>query len=250
MPGIWMALGLIALYFLLQIGTSFLLAVVFGFFVGISHPGDPHIRALVESMLHQPLIQAPLVIVSLSASAVFVIVFAYRKWPQQWHQAQPPGWGFTLPRRQAFFVVAVLAGLAAPILGGLITQWLAHGHHVTQDIQQLGNSTPLPLRIPLVLLVISLGPVVEELLFRGVLLSALLQRLHVVPSVLITSALFALAHLAGLHFHWYAVPQLFLLALLLAWLRLRSGSIWPSVVAHGSNNLLAAAAWFVATKPH
>jgi membrane protease YdiL (CAAX protease family) len=64
-----------------------------------------------------------------------------------------------------------------------------------------------------------------------------------------TSALFALVHLSGLQFHWYAVPQLFLLALLLAWLRLHSGSIWPAVVAHGSNNLLAVAVWFVAVRP-
>jgi uncharacterized protein len=30
-------------------------------------------------------------------------------------------------------------------------------------------------------------------------------------------------------------------------LRLRSGSIWPAVVAHGANNLLAVLGWFVAT---
>jgi membrane protease YdiL (CAAX protease family) len=57
---------------------------------------------------------------------------------------------------------------------------------------------------------------------------------------------FGLAHLPGLQFQWYALPDLVLLGCVLAWLRLRSGSIWPAILAHGTNNLLAVLAWFVA----
>lgn len=248
-PSVWMALGLIVLYFVLQVATSLLAGLVIGFFEGIAHPGDKNIGAAIQALMRQPEMQTLVVIASLGVAATSLLVLAQRRWPWLWPQPQPPGFGFTLPRRSSFFALAVLIGLVAPVLGGLMTQWLAHGHSVTQDIQQLGERTPLGLRIPLVLLVISLGPLVEELLFRGVLLSALLQRWRVLPSVLITSVLFALVHLSGLQFHWYAVPQLILLALLLAWLRLRSGSIWPAVVAHGTNNLLAVAVWFVAVKP-
>jgi membrane protease YdiL (CAAX protease family) len=249
-PGVWMAVGLIALYFLLQFGTGTVLAMLFGFFQGMTHAGDPNVGELVQNALRQPAMRTTLVMASLGVAAVCIMLLAYRKWPPLWRRAQPPGWGFIRPRQPAFFIVAILAGLVAPVLGGLMTQWFAHGHKVTQDIQQLGDQTPLGPRIALVVLVVSLGPVVEELLFRGVLLSALLQRWSVVPSVLMTSALFALVHLSGLQFHWYAVPQLFLLALLLAWMRLHSGSIWPAVVAHGTNNLLAVAAWFVVLQPH
>lgn len=249
-PGVSMAVGLIVLYLLLQFGTGTVLAMLLGFFEGVTHPGDPDVADQVRNLLQQPAVRTLLVMVSLGIAAGGVMLLAYRKWPPLWREAQPPGWGFTRPRQPAFFIVAIAAGLAAPVLGGLMTQWLAHGHKVTQDIQQLGSQTPLGLRVALVVLVISLGPIVEELLFRGVLLSALLQRWSVLPSVLVTSALFALVHLSGLQFHWYAVPQLFLLALLLAWLRLQSGSIWPAVVAHGSNNLLAVAVWFVAINPH
>lgn len=250
LPGVWMAIGLIVLYFVLQFGTALVMAVLFGFFEGMTHAGDPNVSALVQQTLQQPAIRTILVIVSLSVAAACIMLLVYRKWPPLWRRTQPPGWGFILPRQPAFFIVAILAGLVAPMFGGFMTQWFAHGHKVTQDIQQLGSQTPPGLRIGLVVLVVTLGPVVEELLFRGVLLSALLQRWSVWPAVLLTSALFALAHLSGLGFHWYAVPQLFLLALLLAWLRLHSGSIWPAVVAHGTNNLLAVAAWFVVFKPH
>jgi membrane protease YdiL (CAAX protease family) len=143
-------------------------------------------------------------------------------------------------------------GLAAPMLGGLLTHLLAHDHDVSQNIQQLGRSASPGLRIPLVLVVTSLGPLVEELLFRGVLLSALIQpawiqRWRVGWAVTLSSLAFALVHLPGLHWQWYALPQLMLLALALTWLRLRSGSIWPGVLAHGAYNLLAVAAWFAAT---
>jgi membrane protease YdiL (CAAX protease family) len=100
------------------------------------------------------------------------------------------------------------------------------------------------------LLLVSLGPLVEEMLFRGVLLSALLRRLHVGWAVSICSLAFALVHLPGLQWQWYALPNLLLLALLLAWLRLKSASIWPAVIAHGANNALAVLAWFVTVKPH
>ena len=150
------------------------------------------------------------------------------------------------PAQIGFLLLAVAIGFAAPLIGGWLTHWLAQGHPVTQNIEQLGENTPLAWRIPLVLLVVSLGPLVEELLFRGVLLSALLQRWGTAAAVLLSSLIFALAHLPGLGWQAFALPDLLLLALALTWLRLRSGSIWPSVVAHGANNLLAVAAWFAA----
>jgi membrane protease YdiL (CAAX protease family) len=55
---------------------------------------------------------------------------------------------------------------------------------------------------------------------------------------------FALAHLPSMQWQWYALPDLALLAAALSWLRLRAGSLWPAVLAHGVNNLLAVVAWF------
>jgi membrane protease YdiL (CAAX protease family) len=92
--------------------------------------------------------------------------------------------------------------------------------------------------------VASIGPLVEELLFRGVLLSALLRRLRTAWAVLASAVLFALVHLPELHWLWYALPNLALLGVALAWLRLRSGSLWPAVIAHACNNLLAMVALF------
>jgi len=247
-PGLRATVGIIAAYFALQFTVSLLFASTIGVLAAFHHVG-PGIDAAIRTALAQPAMQALLAIFSLGMAAPLTLWLARRTWPMLWPLAQPPGFGFTPPRHLLFFVLALAAGLAAPFLGALLTQWLAHDHTVTQDIQQIGGNTPLGLRIPLVLVVVGVGPLVEELLFRGVLLSALMKRMHVGWAVAGSSLLFALVHLPGLQYQWYALPNLILLALLLAGLRLRSGSIWPAVLAHGANNLLAVVAWFVAVNP-
>jgi len=97
-------------------------------------------------------------------------------------------------------------------------------------------------------LVISLGPMVEELLFRGVLLSAIARLTGNGTAIVLSAALFACVHLPDLSFLWYALPNLFLLGIILGWLRVQSASIWPAVVAHGMNNLLAVVSWFVISR--
>ena len=252
-PGLWAALGLIALYFALQAVGSSLIALVLGVAMGFVHPWPreslAHADDGIRRMLDQPGIPALLVILTLSLAAILILLLARRCWPRLWTLARPPGFGFARPARPLFLALAILIGVAAPLLGGWLTQLLAHGHTVTQDIQQLGANTPLAWRIVLVLVVVSLGPLVEELLFRGVLLSALWQRWQASWAMALSSLAFALVHLPGLQWQSFALPNLLLLALALAWLRLRSGSIWPGVLAHGVNNLLAVAAWFVTINP-
>ncbi|OOG50326.1 abortive infection protein [Rhodanobacter sp. C01] len=247
-PGLRAALGLVALYFVLQAVGSGLIALVLGVAMGFVRPwqGMAHADDGIRSMLDQPGMPALLVIATLSLAAALILLLTRRRWPHLWSLAQPPGFGFVRTTRPLFLALAVAIGLTAPLLGGWLTQLLAHGQTVTQNIQQLGADTPPAWRIMLVLVVVSVGPVVEELLFRGVLLSALWQRWRTGWAMTLSSLAFALVHLPGLQWQWFALPDLLLLALALAWLRLRSGSIWPGVLAHGVNNLLAVAAWFVA----
>ena len=246
-PSLWTALGLIVLYFLLQAVGSTLLALILAVTLGFVHltPGVTQIGNGINTMLEQPGMQALLVMLTLILAALSVLLLAQRRWPHLWSLAQPPGFGFLRPSRLLYIALAIAIGVAAPLLGAQLTQLLAHGQTVSQDIQQLGANTPLAWRIPLVLVVVGLGPVVEEFLFRGVLLSTLLQRWGAGWAMVASSLIFTLTHLPGLQWQWFGLPDLMLLALLLAWLRLRSGSIWPGVLAHGINNLLAVVAWFV-----
>jgi uncharacterized protein len=88
------------------------------------------------------------------------------------------------------------------------------------------------------LVVVLIAPFVEELTFRGVGF-ALLSRFGALVALAGTSAAFAAAHglVAGF-------PALFVFGLAVAFLRLRTGSLYPGMLLHASFNALALATAF------
>lgn len=241
LPGVGGAMGLILLYFALQMVVGFLAAMLLGF----GYRAVQGAAAIdLPTLMTRPDVSSAVVIVTLFGAALGTLWTARALWPQLWPQAEPPGFGFARPAA-AYCVAAVVLGLVVPLIGSKLTELLAHGHAVPQDVKQLGGGASTGFRIALTLAVASIGPLVEELLFRGVLLSALLRRMRPARAVPISAVLFALVHLPDLRWLWYALPNLALLGVVLAWLRLRSGSLWPAVIAHACNNLLAMLALFV-----
>jgi membrane protease YdiL (CAAX protease family) len=247
LPHLGSAIGMIALYFTLQFLASGLVGLGLGLALGLTGTPAAGMASQIRAVLAQPDVNALMVILTLLLAAAVILMLMRRLWPAAWSHGAPPGLGLTRPGQPLFYLAAVLLGLALPIAGGWLTRWIAHGHEVTQDVKQIGGAASLALRLPLALVVVSVGPLVEELLFRGALLSALLRRMGAGAAIAVSSLVFACVHLPDLGFLWYAVPNLALLAAALAWLRLRSGSLWPAVVAHGVNNLLAVTVWFVAS---
>lgn len=80
-----------------------------------------------------------------------------------------------------------------------------------------------------------LAPVLEEVVFRGAVLKALVDRTQRPALAIVLSALiFAL-----LHFNPAQMPHAFLVGLLLGWLCLRTGSIVPGILFHWLNNTTA-----------
>jgi membrane protease YdiL (CAAX protease family) len=76
-----------------------------------------------------------------------------------------------------------------------------------------------------------IGPVTEELLFRGIILRGLLSRYRPFTAVLLTSLLFAAFHMNP----WQALGALFLGGLI-GWFYLRTRSLALCVLAHALNN--------------
>ena len=92
----------------------------------------------------------------------------------------------------------------------------------------------LPLAIGATVVLAVLAPIAEEFFFRGLLFGWLRGLMPFWITALIPSALFGLAH--GEPAHAIAAG---LLGLILAYIRERSGSLWPAIVAHVVNNLIA-----------
>ena len=84
------------------------------------------------------------------------------------------------------------------------------------------------------IVVAGVGPLVEELLFRGVILGGLLSHYRARWAIIGSAVLFGAAHVNP----WQFVPA-FAVGLLGGWLVVRTRSLWPSVALHMGYNALA-----------
>ena len=82
-----------------------------------------------------------------------------------------------------------------------------------------------------VLCICFIGPIVEELFFRGFLYPALRKKVGAVLSILLSAALFSLLHMTFVGF-----LSIFFLGILLAYVYERSGSLLPSITIHIIHN--------------
>jgi membrane protease YdiL (CAAX protease family) len=89
-------------------------------------------------------------------------------------------------------------------------------------------------RLVTILLIGLAGPLVEELFFRGFVLTALVGPLGRVRATVVASLLFAAGHV-----DLGVMVPFFVSGMLLSWLYLRTRSIWPPFLAHSAQNLLA-----------
>lgn len=85
------------------------------------------------------------------------------------------------------------------------------------------------------------APFVGEMVFRGAITNSLLAwRRNVVVALAAPSLLFAVAHL-----YFALTPFYFTFGLIAGWFVIRTGSLWPSVVFHATNNILCAATDYI-----
>ncbi len=97
-------------------------------------------------------------------------------------------------------------------------------------------SWPIPLWLDAILMV-TLFPLVEEFVFRGLLISWL-RRFGFVAAAAISTALFAAIHLPVTVHGWLYFAMI---GALLCVVRYRTGSVWWCVAAHATYNAVPAA---------
>lgn len=108
----------------------------------------------------------------------------------------------------------------------------------TNDQLVLMYSKQAPLTTYATLLVaVVVAPVCEEVFFRGFVFAGLLQAMPGTWAIVLSSFIFAIAHGDPGSF-----AVLFIIGLALAFLRLRTKSIWPGILLHTLNNGVAAIA--------
>lgn len=108
-----------------------------------------------------------------------------------------------------------------------------------QAIMEMFNELESPAWLILVAVVIA--PLVEEIFFRGFLFQGFRQRYGWVAALLLSSFIFAAAHLDPVSF----IPT-FVLGTVMAYVYHRSNSIWPGIILHFLNNGFAMCALLTA----
>jgi membrane protease YdiL (CAAX protease family) len=100
-----------------------------------------------------------------------------------------------------------------------------------------------PTLIIILIAAVVVAPIVEELIFRGVLLRSLRSRLSTVPAVLVQSVVFAAAHASGDYGagNLGLILTLIPLGVTLGFAAERAGRLGPSMLAHAMFNATAIA---------
>jgi CAAX protease family protein len=119
------------------------------------------------------------------------------------------------------FVVQLLFSMSTAILTQLVAPWLGEGQ------EEIGQGNLLLALVALVLL----PPFVEEVLFRFVLLERFATKWRVRVAVVVTALAFGILHADPVGAGAFGVVT--------ALLYLRTRSLWPGILVHAANNLLA-----------
>jgi membrane protease YdiL (CAAX protease family) len=162
--------------------------------------------------------------------------------------------GLTKPRWRdvgsavaGYAVYFCLYALIVVVLSNLVT---AFDTSQRQDVGFQNAVGPSLLWVAFALIV--LAPVTEEILMRGFLFTSLRSRLNFKVATLITSLVFAAAHLLGGEEGapplWIAALDTFTLSLILCYLREKTGRLWAGIGVHALKNTVAFVLLFIASK--
>ncbi len=150
-------------------------------------------------------------------------------------RAPSRGWGHGVTTAGLVVALVIATRLASAAWGAFarVIGWVPVS---TEDLTALFGLGGVGLLLT-VLMVVILGPFAEEVVFRGVVMRAMRTRLGIWPSIVGSSAVFALFHGNA----WVFVPT-FVLGVACGWLVTERDSLWPAVALHASYNLLVVAA--------
>lgn len=219
-PTIWVSIGWIVLYFLLQ-GLSIALAAAWVL--------GPKSMGSMEALQKNPQI----IIWGGTIAAVLQIALMtlYLQRHERLERIGLTHFGSMkpLPLLGLSFCVVI----AAMVVNALYANFVIPGIKMQGEfVQILANLEKTPANIMAgIFVVVIAAPLVEELLFRGLLQRALVSHLPVWGAIIISSFAFSLVH--G---QLYAIPGLMSLSIAFGYIYHRTGSLRTNILLHIANN--------------
>ncbi len=167
--------------------------------------------------------------------------------------------GLLKPFKNSHYFLGIAIGVAAAffcflsgvtIFGKGVENWFVNIGNSYKSIMDTTGMSFLTLNLIFTIPAIIFSPIGEEIFFRGILQKTLEQKHSVITSTIAECILFSLVHLChhgiikistGLVFLplsaslW--VIQMFCVAFMFSWLRLKTGSIYVSIASHAAFNI-------------
>lgn len=149
----------------------------------------------------------------------------------------------------AFYALAILLGAALVVPAAALSDAITHRFPPPpseDSIFELFQSVSLPRKLMMGAAACVVGPILEELLFRGALFKPLRKSYDglATPAIVTTALLFAMVHM-----EWQRAIHVGIIGLCLGFLRQVSGSIVPSMLVHITFNTIPLVAAAVLSKP-
>ncbi len=98
---------------------------------------------------------------------------------------------------------------------------------------ELSKLNPIITIVIAIIMVAIVAPIIEEVLFRGIILRGMLNRYEDRNAIIISAILFSLSHL-----NFLQIPNAFLLGLILAYVFYKTRALWICMILHGIANIV------------
>jgi membrane protease YdiL (CAAX protease family) len=224
----WRWRDLLRALLLITIGTVVLVLGLAATLIGAGLQPDP-----AANMAATPFFLLGIGIYGVVVLAVYL--FAVRRARQQgrpgWQllgwRPFAPQWIWALP----LLLFVQFAGMAVANL--LLVIPFAGNDYQNPQIEAITGGGALSPRdlVLLMVLIAVVAPLAEEIFFRGMLYPLLRQRWSMWPAIVVNGLLFSLIHVLP-----PLLPGLFIVGMVLAWVRERSGSLIPGILLHALQN--------------
>jgi len=228
MAGIYLALS-VAWVIVFYVGVAILL----GAWVFAARGEGADVAAGIDELLVSPLVMGLTAMVQTTGMAAIALVLALMA-----GRGLAVDFALRAPRAAAL-IGGLLVGGSIGLFGGwlaeLLVEWVpALDSDIFDVLTDAMREGPLGQRLVFYAAIVLFAPVLEEVVFRGYLWSAIEDSGGRWVAWIATTVIFAAYHMVPLH-----VLAILGTGALIGWLRLWSGSIWPCIAAHFVNNLLS-----------
>ncbi len=155
------------------------------------------------------------------------IIYLFRK-----RATGQKGFRFSIPDKGTIpFVVLGTVALSVGVILPLVSITLYFfpvPDAFADQMRQVGDPTHIAVFATLVIA----APVLEEFIFRGIILDGLLKKYSPYRAILVSSLLFAIVHLNP----WQFITA-FIMGAFIGWVYYRTGSLSMAIIIHAANNL-------------